>query len=345
MSFLRRLVSFTLVQMVIEVAAVAVLIILLQALLNIFPSAFLQSTFGDTLANVLYACVIFGVLFLASRRLEHYPLSEMGLPRQHWGRPLLLGFLSGGGLMVAVIFVLALTGCYHITGIAPLSAVQLVVLIVASGLLTLLLLRNKGKRKMGFFHYLLFVFIGFGLLPVAASLILLLAAAIQEELVFRGILFRLLERTLGSWIALILSALAFGVIHLMNPGATLVSALAITITAGVIMAAIYLLTRSLWWVIGLHLGWNLFEGPVFGAQISGHGTYGGFFSASLTGPQAWTGGAFGPEAGLVAILIVGLVGLFLCIQAARQHRIVKPGWRQQTSQGAQLEITEVPTNI
>ena len=163
---------------------------------------------------------------------------------------------------------------------APGDAVQLVVLIIASSLLALLLLRNKGKRKIGFFHYLLFVFLGFGLLPVAASLLLLLAAAMQEELVFRGMIFRLLERTLGSWIAVTLSALAFGVLHLTNPGATLVSTLAITLTAGVIMAAIYLLTRSLWWVIGLHLGWNFFEGPVFGAQISGHTAYGGFFSAS-----------------------------------------------------------------
>lgn len=334
MSFLRRLLSFALVQMVIEVAVVAVLAILLQSLLNLFPVAFLQSTFGATLTNVLYACAIFGVLFLASRWLEHRSLSEMGLPRQHWGRPLLLGFLFGGGLMGAVIFVLALIGYYHITGIEPFKAVQLVVLIVAAGLLTLLLLRDKGKRKIGFFHYLLFACIGFGLLPVAASLLLLLAAAMQEELVFRGMIFRLLERALGSWIAVILSALAFGAIHLANPGATLVSTLALMFTAGVIMAVIYLLTRSLWWVIGLHLGWNFFEGSVFGAQVSGHTGYGGFFSVSLTGPQAWTGGAFGPEAGLVAILIVGSAGLLLCVWAARQHRIVKPGWRQQTSREA-----------
>jgi membrane protease YdiL (CAAX protease family) len=324
MSLFRRLVAFALVQMMLEVAAVAVLLIVLQALLSLLSTTFLQSTFGATLTNILYACAIFDVLFLASRWLEHRPLSEMGLPRQQWGSPLLLGFLFGGGLMGAVIFVLAVTGCYHITSIEPLHAIQLVVLIVASGLLSLLLLRNKGTRRRGFFQYLFLILLGFGLLPVAASLLLLLAAAIQEELVFRGMIFRLLERALGSWIAVILSALAFGALHILNPGATLVSTLAITLTAGVIMAAIYLLTRSLWWVIGLHLGWNFFEGPVFGAQVSGHSVYGGFFSASLTGPQAWTGGAFGPEAGLVAILIVGSVGLLLCIRAARQHRLVKP---------------------
>lgn len=340
MTFLRRLLSLALVQMAIEVAAVAILVILLQSLLNIFPEAFLQSPFGDTLANVCYACVIVGVLFLASRWLEHRSLTNMGLARERWGRPLFLGFLCGGGLIASVIVVLAITGSYHITGIQPLNAVQLVVLIIASCLLALLLWRNKGKRKLGFIHYLLFIAIGFGLLPIAAPLLLLLAAAIQEELVFRGMIFRLLERALGSWIALIISALAFGILHSMNPGATLVSTLAVTLTSGVVMVAIYLLTRNLWWVIGLHLGWNFFEGPFFGAQISGHAAYGGFFSASITGQEVWTGGAFGPEAGLVAIFIVGMVGLLLCIRAAQQHRIVKPTWRQQASQAAQSEVTE-----
>lgn len=331
MSFLRRLLSFDLIQMVIEVAAVAILVFLLQSVLNIFPTAFLQSPFGSIFTNVVYAFAIFGILFLASRWLEHRSLSEMGLPRHPWARPLLLGFLLGSGLISIVIFILAIAGFYHITGIEPLTAFQLIVLIISSGLLALHFLRNKGNRKIGFFQYLLFICLGFGLLPAVASLLLLLAAAIQEELVLRGMVFRLLERSLGSWLALILSSLAFGAIHLSNPGATLVSALAIALTAGVIMGAIYLLTRNLWWAIGVHLGWNFFEGPFFGVQVSGHSGYGGYFSASLTGPAMWTGGSFGPEAGLVAILIGGAAGLLLCVWAARQHRIVKPRRREQTS--------------
>jgi membrane protease YdiL (CAAX protease family) len=167
----------------------------------------------------------------------------------------------------------------------------------------------------------------------------LLAAAVQEELIFRGMIFRLLERALGSWIAVLLSALLFGAAHLANPDATLVSTLAIMLTAGVILAALYLLTRSLWWVIGLHLGWNFFEGPIFGAPLSGR-TMPVLLHASLTGPQAWTGGTFGPEAGLVAILIVGSVGLLLCVLAARQHRIMRPGFLQGTPQGAPKDATE-----
>jgi len=272
------MVSFALVQMVIEVAAVVVLVILFLFVSGLFPAT-LDSPIGYTLSNVLLACLIFGLLLLASRWLEHRPLSEIGLPGHHAGRQLLCGFLLGSCLIGSVIGVMALAGFYRITGIERMNANQL------------------------------FLFL--------ASLLLMLASAVQEELVFRGMLFRLLERTLGSWIAVILSAIAFGAVHLANPNATLVSALAIALTAGVITAAIYMLTRSLWWAIGIHLGWNLFEGPIFGAQLSGKTTP-VLFHAAITGPQAWTGGAFGPEAGLVTIIIVGSVGLILCVLAAHK---------------------------
>ncbi len=105
-----------------------------------------------------------------------------------------------------------------------------------------------------------------------------------------------------------------------------------------------MLTRSLWWVTGLHLGWNFFEGPIFGTQISG-GTTSGLFHASVTGPQVWTGGAFGPEAGLVVILVVGSSGLLLCGLAARQHRTMAPPWLQRAHQEARTGATEVSTSI
>ena len=298
MSFLRRLVSFALVQIIIEVVVAVILVVLLQLVLKILPAMFLRSIGGTTLTNVLQACLIFGVLLMACRWLEHRPFSEIGVPGQYWGRQLLFGFLLGSGLMGSVIGGMALAGFYRITGIEPINANPL---------------------------FLLFV-----------SLLLFLAVAAEEELIFRGMIFRLLERTFGSWIAVILSALTFGAAHLANPNATLISTLAIMLTGGVILAALYLLTRSLWWVIGLHLGWNFFEGPIFGTQVSGSNTP-ALLHASITGPQVWTGGAFGPEAGLLAILIVGSAGLLICALAARQHRIMTPRWLHRTPQRAQPE--------
>ena len=94
--------------------------------------------------------------------------------------------------------------------------------------------------------------------PDEAILAVLLMA--WEELRDRGILFRLLEQNLGTWGALGLSAVAFGFSHWKNPGATWWSSLAIALEGGVLLAALYAATRSLWIPIGVHWSWNLFEG-------------------------------------------------------------------------------------
>jgi uncharacterized protein len=336
MSFLRRLTSTNLGQLFIEIVAVIIPVLIVNTLLNLLPAPFLQSTIGDILLNVLIAAVIVVVFVTAVHRLEHRSLDDAGLPSHPWVRPLVLGDLFGGVLMSIVIIVMAVAGFYHITGIQPFVAVELAFFLFALGLLALLFARKN--VKIGFFHYVLFVLLAFGLFTTSPSLLILVAGAVQEELVFRGIIFRLLERSLGSWIALLINILLFGVIHLLNPNATIVSALAIMVTGGVIITATYILTRSLWWAIAVHLGWNFFEGPIFGTQLSGH-TMPGYFSSVTTGPVAWTGGSFGPEAGLVSILLIGAVGVFLCYLAYHQHRIIPNPRRQQSTQNT----IETPT--
>jgi len=341
MSLFRRLLSSDLGQLVIEIVAVVIPVLLLEALLNLFPASFLHSLAGDVLLNILVAALIVVVFWLTLRKLEHRSFADAGLPGQQWLRQLLLGFFCGGALLTVVILALAITGSYHITGIHPFTAVEFVFFIVALCLLALLFRRNA---KMGFFHSVLFVCLLFGLLTTAVSLVILIGGAIQEELVFRGMIFRKLERSFGSWIALAVSAILFGLIHMANPDATLVSTIALVVSAGVLFAAIYLLTRSLWWTIGVHLGWNFFEGPVFGSQVSGH-VMPGFFSSVITGPVAWAGGGFGPEAGLASILIVGSVGFFLCLRAARQHRMLPHNRRQHIPDDTPPERTDIPVNL
>ena len=341
MSLFRRLLSSDLGQLVIEIVAVVIAVLLLEALLNLLPASFLQSLAGDVLLNILAAAIVVVVFWLTLRKLEHRSLSDAGLSRQQWLRQLLLGFFCGGALLTVVILALAITGSYHITGIQPFAAVEFVFFIIALCLLALLFRRNA---KIGFFHYVLFVFLLFGLLSTAISLVILIGGAIQEELVFRGMILRKLERSFGSWIALAVSAILFGLLHMANPAATLVSTIALVVSAGVLFAAIYILTRSLWWTIGVHLGWNFFEGPVFGSQVSGH-IMPGFFSSVITGPIAWAGGGFGPEAGLAAILIVGSVGFFLCFRAARQHRMLPPNRRRPNPHDTEPERTDIPINL
>ena len=72
-----------------------------------------------------------------------------------------------------------------------------------------------------------------------------------------------------------------------------------------LLALAYVRTNSLWLPIGLHFGWNLFEGPVFGFPVSGIATP-VLIEQRVQGPDIWTGGAFGPEAGLVQIASLGV---------------------------------------
>jgi uncharacterized protein len=152
-----------------------------------------------------------------------------------------------------------------------------------------------------------------------------IGAGISEEIIARGVIFRIVEEGLGTWWALVISALFFGGAHIFNPGATLWSSAAIAIEAGLLLAMIYHVTRSLWACIGLHAGWNIMQGTVYGIPVSG-GASKGWLISNRTGPDWLSGGVFGAEASVVALLACSLVTLALLIVALRRKSIVAPAW-------------------
>jgi uncharacterized protein len=166
----------------------------------------------------------------------------------------------------------------------------------------------------------------FGVDALLAPLVAALVAGFIEEIVFRGVLFRIVEESLGSWLALGLSALAFGLVHSFNHGATWVSTLAIALEAGVLLGAVYMYSRKLWTCIGLHCAWNFAEGGVFGASVSG-GKASGLLGARFRGPDFLTGGSFGPEASVVAVLVCLAAGVAFVQLARRRGYVVRPFWR------------------
>ncbi|WP_189335514.1 CPBP family intramembrane glutamic endopeptidase [Actinoplanes ianthinogenes] len=152
------------------------------------------------------------------------------------------------------------------------------------------------------------------------------AAAVSEELLFRGVLFRIIEERTGTWIALALTGVVFGAMHLANPDATLWGATAIAIEAGFMLAACYAATRNLWVPIGLHFGWNFAAGGIFSVVVSGNGESKGLLEASTSGPVALSGGAFGPEGSLCAVLAgVVLTVVFLWLAKRRGHLVPRRG--------------------
>src|SRR5271165_2379806 len=118
---------------------------------------------------------------------------------------------------------------------------------------------------------------------LATGLALAVMAGFLEELLFRGLLFRLSSRIVGTWGALLFTSALFGLAHLGNKGATLSSGLAIMLEAGVLLGAAYVVTGHLWFAIGLHIGWNFTESSVFGMSVSGNAANSGLVRGSLTG--------------------------------------------------------------
>ncbi len=162
---------------------------------------------------------------------------------------------------------------------------------------------------------------------LAGGLLLHFFVGVFEETLFRGILFRFLEEGFGSWVALSITALFFGLSHWGNPNATVWSALAIALEAGVSFGAVYMATRNLWVVMGFHTAWNFLQGNIFGVAVSGVGApTASLFQPVIQGNSWLTGGAFGIEASVIAVVLGLGLGIYFSVQAVQQQRILRGLW-------------------
>jgi len=145
------------------------------------------------------------------------------------------------------------------------------------------------------------------LIGTLEMLLIFILVGWEEELLSRGYHMQNLASGINLTWGVILSSLIFALMHLGNPNVSVMAVLGL-IAAGFFLAFGYLRTRQLWLPIGLHIGWNFFEGTVFGFQVSGLDIY-RLVEQTVQGPQIFTGGEFGPEAGLILIpgLALGVV--------------------------------------
>ncbi|MFY7864317.1 CPBP family intramembrane glutamic endopeptidase [Roseateles sp.] len=188
------------------------------------------------------------------------------------------GLLLGGALIAAVVAMLALVGAYTVQSVGSASD---------------------------------FARVFTEMMPKVA------VGAVIEELLFRLIALRLLERSVGTAWALLISSVLFGLAHLGNAGASPLIGLMLGIELGLLLGAAYVLTRRLWLCVGVHLAWNFVQGAVFGISVSGH-TDEGWLRASLTGPDWLSGGTFGVEGSAVSLLLCLLAAGVLWVQASRR---------------------------
>ncbi|MDM7956066.1 CPBP family intramembrane glutamic endopeptidase [Blastomonas sp.] len=222
-------------------------------------------------------------------------------------------------------------------GLAGMTRELGIGLAIGAGLYTgcVLILMVMGIYRIDGFNPLAFM------LPAVA---MALSSGIFEELLFRGVLFRIVEEWLGSWVSLIASSVVFGMVHLANPDATLTGAIFISVEAGLLLAAAYMLTRRLWMSMGFHMAWNYTQSAIFSGIVSGGVSDPGLIRPTIEGPDALTGGSFGLEASLIAFLLCTTTGIVLLIMAARRGHIVLPSWQRQRAGIASADGQQVREN-
>lgn len=135
-----------------------------------------------------------------------------------------------------------------------------------------------------------------------------------------------MQTMVGTWGALAFTSGLFGLAHISNPDATWWSSLAIAIEAGIMLGAAFLLTQRLWLAVGIHAGWNFTQGWVFSVPVSGGDAPLGLFKTTRSGPDWVTGGGFGLEASVVALVCATALGVWLLRLAIRKNGIVPPMW-------------------
>lgn len=227
----------------------------------------------NALNVALNALTILPSVWLARRYIDRRSITSLGLRRDRQAvRDLLVGIGIAALMMAAVVLIQVQAGWLRFSGTA-------------------------GEQR--------------GWLELVGGLVwwalLFAAVGFYEELLSRGYQLQNLEEGGSLVLGVVVSSGFFGLMHILNPEATWVSTLGVAVS-GVFFAFAYLRTRQLWLPIGIHIGWNYFEGPVFGFPVSGMQTT-SLLEHTVSGPAAWTGGSFGPEAGLVLLpgLLVGAV--------------------------------------
>jgi uncharacterized protein len=246
--------------------------------------------FYAALDALMSALAVLGALWLAGKWLDRRRFADFGF---HFSRAWWIDFGFGlglGALLMALIF-----------------GVEL-----AAGWVTV----------DGFFHA------GRGTFwtGILNAVVVFSVVGIREEVLFRAYPLRAiaegmnLKRIGPRWALLIAygaTSLVFGLAHLTNPNATWVSSANIVL-AGILLGAGFVLTGELAIPIGLHISWNFFQGNVFGFPVSGTDAGATLIGITQGGPGLVTGGAFGPEAGLVGIAAMAL-GFWLTLWWVRRR--------------------------
>ncbi len=163
---------------------------------------------------------------------------------------------------------------------------------------------------------------------IIPPLTMAIASSIIEEIIFRGILFRIMEEKLGTYISLIISALIFGLIHIANPNSSLIAGLGLSVQAGLLLGVAFVLTRNLWFPIMIHFAWNFTQSAIYGANVSGGKMSKTLITSEITGNELFTGGKFGPEGSIQATIFCLIATIIMLYLSKKKGNIIQPFWKK-----------------
>ena len=223
----------------------------------------------------IYFILFSGVLlcsFLMARYFDHRPLGTIGYRfYRRWWRDYLLGVGIGWALVSLIFAVEGLLGYLEVQWVALSSSLM--------------------AQVFGF------------------SLLYFIIQSAFEEVFFRGYLFQTLIEGTNALVAVVIFSAIFGLLHMLNPNALWLGGVN-TIIAGIMFSLGYLRTRGLWLCSGLHFGWNYFLGSIYGLPVSG-GIPSSLLSVKVQGPLLITGGDYGPEGGLLGLMMFLIGTLYI----------------------------------
>lgn len=237
-----------------------------------------------------------------------------------------------GGISMAAIIILAYVGLYKVYERRSINELSMIDFSknISLGILIGFSLQSLTIAVMyanGYFHINSIN----SVVSVLPALTMAFTSAISEEILIRGIVFRHLEEKLGSYIALAISALIFGALHLANANSSWVSSIGIALQAGVLLGAAFIYSKNLWFPIALHFGWNFTQAGIYGANTSGNIINKSLIVSRIEGNEIITGGDFGPEGSIQATIFCLIIAILLMKLNIRQNKIVSPYWKRNSN--------------
>ena len=150
--------------------------------------------------------------------------------------------------------------------------------------------------------------------------------AFLQDIVYFAIVFRIIEKSIGSWIAIVVASFVFGFKHLLFPGYTFWSVFAQTLEAGLLFTALFILSRKIWLIYGFHVVWNFVQyGLIMGFDAENLTP---LFISDFTGSNLITGMPVGLEASIMTFCIGTTLGMFFLKRAYKKGNFILPFWKR-----------------